>query len=458
MLNPSVTQYLHDHRPRHLARLKELLRIPSQANSQPQACLDAAQWLVCELKALGLSAGLSDGPGQPNVLGSLHVSDRAPTLLLYGHYDVQPPDPLDLWNSPPFEPTERDGFLYARGASDDKGQLFTHLMAVEAWQKAGGGVPVNLKVLFEGEEEIGSPHLETFLTQHIPDIAADAAVVSDSSFFAPGVPSLTYALRGLTYFEVTFTGAAHDVHSGIHGGAVANPVNSLARMVGALHDEGGRVTLSGFYDDVLPIADEDRQAWRKLPFDEKSYAAEMGLDALGGGEKGFSALERKWSRPTLDCNGIVGGYTGPGSKTIIPAKASTKISARLVANQDPVKVVAAFKQFVAQHTPPGIRSQVAVFGQARPVLLNRQGPAMQSARDAITEAFGREPVFIRCGASIPVTELFQRLGRMDVVLLDLGLPDDNLHAPNERFSLDHFYRGAIACAAFMQNFGQAAKK
>ncbi len=457
MLNPNVARYLNDKRPRHLAKLKELLRIPSQANNQPQACEDAAQWLRRELEAMGVPARVIATPGRPNVLAELHVSDAAPALLVYGHYDVQPPDPLDLWKTPPFEPTERDGFLYARGASDDKGQLFTHLMAIEAWQKAGGGLPVNLKILLEGEEEVGSPNLEPFLAEHAGELAADAAVISDSAFFAEGVPSLTYSLRGLAYFEITFIGPDHDLHSGINGGAVRNPINALAAMVAHLHDDHGRVMIPGFYDDVLPVSDADRHAWRQLPFDEAEYAASLGLDALSGGEKGLTALERIWGRPTLDCNGIVGGYTGPGSKTVIPARASTKISTRLVPNQDPARIVAGMKKFVADHTPAGIRSEVAVYAQARAVLLNRDGAAMRSAQAAVAEAFGRDPVFVRCGASIPVTELFQRLLGMDVVLLDIGLPEDNLHAPNERFSLEHLYRGAVASAAFMQNFAGSKK-
>jgi len=453
MLAQPVADYLLAHRSRHLQELMELLQIPSMANLSDNACARAATWLAERLRQCGFEAQVEISRGKPYVIGHLHVSASKPTVLLYGHYDVQSPDPLDQWVSPPFEPTLRDGNLYARGASDDKGQLFAHLMAIEAWQKAGGGSPVNINVLIEGEEEIGSPNLEAFVSQNARELSADAAVISDSEFFDAGTPSLTCALRGLAYFEITFHGPGADIHSGQHGGAVTNPINALAGLVAAMHDETGKVTIPGFYDGVCLPTDAQREAWAQLPFDPAAYAASLGVKELAGGERDFSPLERRWARPTLDCNGIVGGYTGPGSKTIIPAKASTKISTRLVAGQEPEKIIAAFRQFVADRTPPGIRSEVAVYASGRAVALNADCPAMTAASAAVEEAFGEKPIPVCCGASIPVAEMFQRLLKLDVVLLDLGLPDDNLHSPNEKFTLEQLWRGSAAAAAFFQNFG-----
>jgi len=451
MLPETVTQYLSANRQRHLAELFELLRIPSVANTEPQACRQAADWLVRRLGKCGLKARSVGSAGAPNVLASLHVGDEAPTLLVYGHYDVQPPEPLEKWQSPPFEPAVRDGAIWARGANDDKGQLYAHIMAVEAWRQAGGGVPVNLRVLFEGQEETGSPGMEEFLAAHAEELSADAAVISDSEFFAENLPSITYSLRGLAYVEVTFRGPSADIHSGLNGGAVANPINALARLLAGMHDNAGRITLPGFYDDVVPLTEAQREAWETLPFDPDGYARGLGVEALGGGEAGFSVLERRWARPTLDANGIVGGYTGVGSKTIIPAEASVKISMRLVPNQDPAKIVDGFRRHVAENTPPGIRADVKLNAGARPVMIHPRSPAMEAAKAALAEAFGKDPAMVRSGASVPITELFQRLLGLDAVLMGFGLPDDNLHGPNEHYKLEHFYRGAIASAAMMGN-------
>jgi acetylornithine deacetylase/succinyl-diaminopimelate desuccinylase-like protein len=455
MLPKAVTEYLASHRQEHLAKLMELIRFPSVANTEPQQCRACADWLAEHLRGLGMTARVEECPGRPNVIGSLHVSDQAPTLLIYGHYDVQPADPLGEWRTGPFDPVVQDGYLCARGSSDDKGQLFAHMAAVEAWQRAGGGVPVNVKVLIEGEEEIGSPNMEAFLGRHAKELSADAVVISDSEFFARGLPSITYALRGLTYVEVIFHGPRADIHSGVHGGAVTNPVNALARLVAAMHDESGRVTIPGYYDDVVPLSPAERDEWRKLPVDDAAYAASLGVEALGAGERGFSVLERRWARPTLDCNGIVGGYTGPGAKTIIPSQASVKISMRLVSNQRPEKALEGFQRFVAEHTPPGIRAELKMNAGARPVMLGQHSPAMDAGRAALMEAFAAPTAMIRCGASVPITELFQRLLGLDAVLMGFGLPDDNLHSPNERFLLEHLWGGMIASAAFMKNLRES---
>ncbi len=455
MLPEKVREYLDSHREKHLEKLIELVRIPSIANdtSEPDRCMEAATWLAEHLKGLGLDVEILPTKGKPNVLASLEVSADAPTLLIYGHYDVQPADPLELWRTDPFDPQVRDGRLYARGANDDKGQLFTHLMAIEAWVKAGGGVPLNLKVFVEGEEEIGSPNLEEFVERYRERLSADFAVISDSAFFAKDVPSITYSLRGLSYFQVDVHGPSADIHSGLHGGGPTNPINALAKLIAAMHDERGRVAIPGFYDDVLELAPDERKAWDALPFDESQYAESIGLEELHGGERGLPVLERQWARPTLDCNGIVGGYTGKGAKTIIPSSASVKISMRLVPDQDPEKINDAFEKFVQDTTPSGVRVRTHRHAAARPVLLDTAGKPMRAGRNAVLEAFGKEPVMIRCGASVPVTELIQRLLGLDAVLMGFGLPDDNLHSPNEKFDLSQLYNGAVAAAAFMNNLG-----
>ena len=457
MIPDSVAQYLSDNRARHLESLKEYLRFPSVANvdgGDEDPCGLCARWLADYLGQLGLRAELLATSNKPNVLASLHVSDSAPTVLVYGHYDVQPPDPLDLWESDPFEPEIRDGYIYARGTNDDKGQLFTHLAAIEAWLQCGG-MPINIKVFAEGEEETGSPDLERFITEHAEALSADAIVVSDSAFFADEVPSITYALRGLAYVELTVTGPSVDVHSGEHGGGLTNPINALTAMVAGMHDARGRIALPGFYDDVADLSDEERQGWADLPFDADRYAASMGVDCLGGGEYGFSDLERLWSRPTLDCNGIVGGYTGPGSKTIIPSAASVKISMRLVPHQRPEKIVESMRQYVRENTPPGVTCKMEVHAGARPVLMARDSPAVRAASDALAEAFGKSAAMVRCGASVPVTELFQRILGIDAVMMGFGLPGDRLHSPNERFALKQFTRGSMAAAAFIGNMAAA---
>jgi len=456
MIPASVRQYLdlESNRRKHLQELFELLRIPSVANNDDGHCGRAAKWLAAYLTRLGFQARVAGTAGKPNVLGELHVSDDVPTLLICNHYDVQPPEPLDLWQTPPFEPVVRDGWICARGADDDKGQMFTHLMAIAAFQRAGGGCPVNVRILIEGEEEVGSPNLEEFLIANREALTADAAVISDAAFFADGVPSITYSLRGLVYAELTIRGPGRDVHSGLYGGLIANPVNSLSAMIAAMHDRAGRVTIPGFYDDVLPLGDAEREAWAALPYDEAADREDLGVEALAGGEKGLPPLERNWARPTLDCNGIVGGYTGAGSKTIIPAEATAKITMRLVPNQDPHRIAEGFKEFVRTHTPAGTKASAKVTAEARPVLLVTDSPAMAAAGRAVEEAFGRTPTFIRCGATVPVTEMVQRLLGLDAVLMGFGMPEDRVHSPNERFRLDQLYNGAVAAAAFLHNLRQ----
>ncbi|MFB3893721.1 MAG: dipeptidase [Phycisphaerae bacterium] len=462
MLPRQIVEYLESHRDSHMSSLFDFLRIPSIANVQdtPDSCQRAAAWLADYLTKLGFEAKIMPVAGgehdRPNVVATAVAGDDKPTLLIYGHYDVQPPDPLDQWLSPPFEPTIRDGQLFCRGVSDDKGQLFTNITAVEAWMKTSG-LPVNIKILAEGQEEVGSPHLEPWIAANAALLKADAALIGDSGWFAEDLPSIIYALRGIAYFELTVKGPSVDIHSGTHGGAVANPVNALARIIAAMHDKYGKVAIPGFYDEVLRLTPAERRAWRKLPFDEAEYAKSLGVPALGGGERRLGLMERRWARPTLDCNGIFGGYSGPGSKTIIPAQAGAKFSIRLVSNQDPAKIVAAVKQFVADHTPPGVTAEVDVHTANRPVIVATDSPAMAAARAAVKEAFGKPPAMVRCGASVPVAELVKRILGIDGVLLGHALPGDNCHSPNERMKLGQLHNGAVATAAFMQNLAEHLK-
>ncbi len=466
MLPDAVREYLETHRQGLLGRFFELLRIPSVANdtSRPDQCARAAEWVRRHAESIGLEAQVVPTRGRPAVLAEGRAVEAGrPTLLVYCHYDVQPPDPLEQWHSPPFEPEVRNGDLYARGASDNKGPLMAFLYAAEAWQRTAG-LPVGLKLFVEGEEEVGSPNIEPFLAEHGQRLRADAAIVADTSFFAPDIPSITYGLRGLAYLELTVAGPRRDLHSGVYGGVVANPLNGLARLLAAMHDDDGRVTIDGFYDDVLDITDDERRRWASLPLDEAAWREQLGLEALGGGERGYSVLERAWARPTLDCNGIVGGYTGAGSKTIIPAEASAKVSMRLVPRQEPRRIVAAFREFVAAHTPAGLRAAVKVNATARPVIVARDSAAMTAARAALREAFidaGRTPAardvaMIRCGASVPVTEVLQRVLGMEPVLLGCSRPDDNIHSPNEKYALEMLWGTAEAAAAMMGHLARPA--
>lgn len=457
MLNPAVSTYLNSHWDDLFASFADLLRFESLADvKDPDGCSPCAQWLVDRLTALGMQAEAVASAGPPVVLGELHVDDSLPTLLIYAHYDVQPVDPIEEWVSPPFEATLRDGFIYARGATDDKGQLFCHLAAIEAWVRAAGKPPVNLKVCFEGEEEVGSPHMEAFLREHRDRLAADALLVMDSSFHDLQTPAITYALRGLCFFEVVFTGPSADLHSGIAGGAVRNPLNALAAMVGRLHDEDGRVQIPGFYDDVLALTDAERSEWEQLGDDEAELCQRFGVDVLAGGESGYSARERRWARPTCDCNGLWGGFTGAGSKTVLPALAQAKISMRLVSAQDPTKVAEAFRAFVAANTPAGITSEVKVNAMAAPVLFDREQPAVAAAKRAFADVFGREAVLVRHGASIPITEVFQRVCGLDGLVSGIAQPDSQMHSPNERIRVEQLRKGMVFAALFYQELAADA--
>jgi acetylornithine deacetylase/succinyl-diaminopimelate desuccinylase-like protein len=456
MLPKAVTDYLAEHRDERVEQLLELLRFPSVSSQGGREgdCLACVERIAEHLRGLGFKTELRPWRRHPILLARRRgPASPSRTVLLYGHYDVQPPEPLEQWETPPFEPAIRDGCIYARGASDDKGQLFAHIKAVEALVRTQGAPPLDVVFFVEGEEEIGSPELEQFVTAASEELRSDYAIVSDSDFFGPGLPTITYGLRGLAYLELTLAGPREDLHSGVHGGAVVNPLNALARMVAGMHDPAGRVTLPGFYDDVVDLTEAEREAWAALPFDEAEYAAALGTRPVGG-ERGRPLLERRWARPTLDCNGIVGGYQGEGAKTVIPAAATAKISMRLVPNQRPEKIVESFRAFVAAHTPAGIRASVAVSAEARPVLVPSEGPAMTAAKEALKEAFAADVALVRNGASVPITELIQRVLKVVPILMGFGLPDDNLHAPNERFRLEQFHGGVVASAAMLHNLAE----
>jgi len=440
--------YLDANRDRRIASYEAFLRIPS-ISALPQHAADckrAAAFVADELREMGVEhVEISPTAGHPVVYGDWLHADGAPTVLVYGHYDVQPVDPLELWVSPPFEPVVRDGRILARGAADDKGQIHMHLRATEAILATKGRLPVNLRFLFEGEEESASEHLEKWLAANHARLAADVAVISDTGFFEGNLPAITLSLRGIMYAQIDVIGAPVDLHSGGFGGAVENPANALARIIAGLKGEDGRIQIPGFYDDVVELSAADRSALAKLPFDEEAYREALGLPALVG-EVGYTTLERRGVRPTLDVNGLWGGFQGDGAKTIIPAHAHAKVSCRLVANQDPERIFELFRDHVARIAPPGVRTTVTSLGGGRPSLTPMDHPATQAAARAIEAAFGRAPLYIREGGSIPVCASFETVLGLPVVLAGFTNPDDNAHAPNESMVLDNYERGIRAIA------------
>jgi len=446
----SVMQTVDSRREQSVAALKEFLAIPSiSAKRDNQLEMRrCAQWLADHLAFAGLDVKVmptGGGSGQPVVVArNKHVAGR-PTVLLYGHYDVQPPEPLELWTSPPFEPAVRKNAIYARGAADDKGQVWAHVEALMAWQ-AHAGLPVNLIVLVEGEEEIGSPNLTEFIREHLQALRAHIAVVSDTNQYARGIPAITYGLRGLVYTEITVTGPSHDLHSGLYGGAVPNPADVLCQLLATLHDRDGRVNIRGFYDKVRPLGADERTMWATLPQDEDKFAADLKLPELAG-EAGFSALERSWARPTCEINGLTSGYQGPGAKTIIPSKASAKVSMRLVPDQDPVAIRDAFAEALRQRCPKFVSIDVVCDSHTPPILVPMHSPAMELASEAVEAGFGIRPTLIRSGGSIPVVQAIKSVLGIDTLLIGFGLPDDRPHSPNEKFDLDSLHCGTRTAAA-----------
>jgi acetylornithine deacetylase/succinyl-diaminopimelate desuccinylase-like protein len=450
----AVIDHIESRHEAHVEDLKSFVAIPS-VSTDPERAPDVercAEHCHDSLRGVGFqTVEVVKTDGHPIVYAEWLEAEGAPTVLFYGHYDVQPPDPIELWTSPPFEATVRDGKIYGRGSVDDKGQVLAHWKAWEAHFAAHGRLPCNVKVLLEGEEEVGSQNLEPFLVERHADLAADVILISDSPMFARGVPSLCYGLRGLCYMELHVRGANTDLHSGSFGGAVANPAQALAKILASLKDEDERITIDGFYDRVLPLTDEERDEFARLPFDEEEYKRQLDVSELVG-EAGFSTLERTWVRPALDINGMISGFTGDGAKTVLPGEASGKVSMRLVPDQDPQEIARLFAAHVERITPPGVTVKVTPHHGARAYLAPLDHPANQAAKRALAAAFGAEPVFTREGGSIPITVSFQRTLGLTSILMGFGLPDENAHAPDENLDLDNFQRGIAAAAHFYHEY------
>jgi acetylornithine deacetylase/succinyl-diaminopimelate desuccinylase-like protein len=451
-----VVDFINLHRDRYVDELKAYLAIPS-ISALPEHAADVrrcAEWTSAELAKVGLqNVRLIETPGNPVVYGEWLGAPGAPTILFYGHYDVQPVDPLAKWISPPFEATVRDGEIYARGSADDKGQIFMHFKAVEAWLKEAGTLPVNIKVFIEGEEEIGSTHLDTFVRDNRDLLKADVVVISDSPMFDRGVPSICYGLRGLAYFQIDVKGTNSDLHSGSFGGAVANPAFVLGQVLSQMKDKGGRIKIPGFYDDVRALKDEERAEWKRLPFNETRYRKELGAPKLFG-ESGYTTLERVWARPTFEVNGLLAGFTGEGAKTVIPAAAMAKVSMRLVPDQDPARIGDLFETYVKKVAPKTVEVTLTRMHGGKPWMADFDNPFVQAAGRAIERGFGKAPVFNREGGSIPVVSTFQQELGVPSVLFGIGLPDENAHAPNEKLDLGNFHSGIIAAAFLYEEVGK----
>ncbi|MBI3400558.1 MAG: dipeptidase [Acidobacteria bacterium] len=445
-----VIDFINVNREKYLEELKAFLAIPS-ISALPEHAGDVkrcAEWCADEMRRIGLqNVRLIATPGNPVVYGDWLGAPGAPTILFYGHYDVQPVDPLNLWQSPPFEATIRDGEIYARGSADDKGQVFMHFKAVEAHMKQTGKLPVNIKFILEGEEEVGSVNLDNFVKAHKNELSADVVVISDSPMFARGVPSICYGLRGLVYFQIDLRGSNTDLHSGSFGGAVANPAMVLSQMLASMKDRGGRIKIPGFYDDVVPLTDAERNAWAQLPFNERAYRKDFGIPKVFG-ESGYSTLERTWARPTFEVNGLLSGFTGEGAKTVLPAVAMAKVSMRLVANQDPDKIANLFEAHLKDVAPKTVELKITRMHGGKPWMTSYDNPFVQAAGRAIEKGFGQKPVYTREGGSIPVVSTFQEELGLPSVLFGVGLPDENAHAPNEKLDVANFHGGIIASAIF----------
>jgi acetylornithine deacetylase/succinyl-diaminopimelate desuccinylase-like protein len=447
--------YYQENQAAFLEGLKTFLRIPSISTltEHKPDIRRAAEFVLNELRAAGLSGDLIEGEGNPLVYAEWLGAPGKPTLLMYGHYDVQPPDPLDEWKSPPFEPDVRGDDIFARGSSDDKGQTYILIKAVEGLLKTRGKLPVNVKFLIEGEEETGGEHIESYVGQKPARLACDAAVICDTEMFAPELPTICVGLRGMVYAELHVEGANHDLHSGVYGGAAPNPLQAVAEIVSTLKDRDGHIHIPGFYDRVVPPSDKEREAWARLPFDEREYTEkEMGARELVG-EPGIPLFERLWARPTFEVHGIRGGFTGEGAKTVIPARAVAKISTRLVADQDPKEAAEQLKQAIPKACPRGVTAELKVLHSAPPSLVNPDNRFIHAAADAMSEIFGKPTVYIRSGGSIPIVAAFEQSLGIPSVMMGFGLPDDNLHAPNEKLHLPNFYRGIEAVARYLDLLG-----
>lgn len=450
-MSDKLKEFIGSNKDRYITELKHFLSYPSISTNpeNKKDVLECAEYLKEHMTSIGMkNAKVYPTNGHPVVYSEwLEAGSDKPTVLIYGHYDVQPVDPIELWTSPPFEADIRGENIFARGSADDKGQVFIHLKAIEAHLSQNKSLPVNIKLLIEGEEEIGSINLGDFIREHTELLKCDVVVVSDTSMFSKELPALGYALRGLCYMQIDVTGPNRDLHSGQYGGAVENPINALAEMISKMKDSDGKILIDGFYDDVAPLSKEEKANFDKLPFDDAEYAKGLEVDELAG-EKGYSTLERLWSRPTLDCNGIWGGFTGEGAKTVLPSKASAKISMRLVPNQDPDKIAQLFVDFVKKIAPKSIK--VDVYGQhhGKPWISPIESKWNQAAIRALKAGFGKEPVFMREGGSIPIVFTLEECLKAPTVLLGFGLPDENAHSPDEHLNLNNFHNGIQTSAAF----------
>jgi acetylornithine deacetylase/succinyl-diaminopimelate desuccinylase-like protein len=453
-MSSTAVAFARENHPRFLEELKELIRIPS-VSTLPEHKKDvqaAAAWLAKELSRIGMEhAEVIATDGHPLVYADWLHAEGKPTCLCYAHYDVQPPDPLDEWTTPPFEPTERNGNLYARGAVDDKGQLYMQVKALESlFQGHGGKLPVNVRVIFEGEEEVGGEQIAKFVREHGDRLKADFALVCDSEMFAPDLPTICVGLRGMIYTEIEARGAKSDLHSGMYGGAAPNPFVALAEIIAQLKDSSGRILIPGFYDKVKAPSADELKAWQTLPFDEEHYReAEVGSTQLTG-EPGFSVLERTWARPTLDVHGMPGGFIGAGAKTVIPAKAVAKVSMRLVPDMTPQESFAQYKSYVESLKPKGIELDVRLIHSGDAIVVGTDNPYIEAATKALKKVWNKDTVFIRSGGSIPIVGDFERHLKIPTVLMGFGLPDDNIHAPNEKFNISNYYRGIESVIAFFE--------
>jgi acetylornithine deacetylase/succinyl-diaminopimelate desuccinylase-like protein len=454
-----VREYIDRNAPGFFGALREWLAIPSVSADPARHgdVLRSAEWLAGHLRETGFPvAEVWRTGGLPAVFAHWPAADpAAPTVLVYGHHDVQPAEPLDEWKTPPFEPTERNNNIYARGAVDDKGQLWMELKAFESLMKAHGGkLPVNVRVILEGEEEVGGESIADFVRQHGDRLKADFALVCDTELFAPDLPTVCVGLRGLVYTEIEAQGAATDLHSGVYGGAAPNPLFALIEIISKLKDANGKVLIPGFYDDVQAPTQAELDAWKALPFDEEEYRKkEVGSDVLTG-EPGFGVLYRTWARPTLEVHGMPGGFTAQGAKTVIPARASAKVSMRLVPKMDPDKILKAYTDYVKKLTPKGIKLNIKIHSKGEPIVVSTDNRYIKAATEAMHEVFGKDTVYIRSGGSIPIVADFANELKIPTVMMGFGLPDDNLHAPNEKFHIPNFYRGIESIIRFFEKIGK----
>ncbi len=454
----NVISYINSNKDKYVDELKEFLAIPSISTNpeNKKDVNDCAEYVKKQFDSIGLeNTKVYPTAGHPIVYGDwLHAGNDKPTLLIYGHYDVQPVDPIELWTNPPFEATVRGDNIFARGSVDDKGQVYIHVKALQAHLENNKTLPINVKFICEGEEEIGSNNLEPFLEEKKELLKCDYIVISDTAMYDYDMPSICYGLRGLTYMQVEVVGPNRDLHSGSFGGAVHNPINALAEIICKLKDENGKILIDGFFDDVTPLTDKEREEFKRLPFDVKRYEKGLGVDEVHG-EEGYSTLERTWARPTLDCNGIWGGFQGEGAKTVLPSKAGAKISMRLVPNQDPDKIEKLFTDFVYKVAPKSVHVKVIGGHNGKPAVTPIDSPAINAAVEALKKGFGKDPVFMKEGGSIPIVTTFKDILGSDTVLLGFGLPDENAHSPDEHMNLKNFQRGILSVAYFYDELAKA---